>query len=70
MLRQSLIEERVVRIQQFHHAAVFAEDVLEEQFGFVLEALAQALVKLGEDIRIGLLLRQIADVQATARRNS
>ena len=39
------------------------DDVLEEQFGLVLEALAQVLVKLGEDVRIRLLLLQIANVE-------
>ena len=63
MLRQPLVEERVVGIQQFHHAAILAHDVLEEQLGLALEALAQALVELGEDVRIGLLLREIAQVE-------
>ena len=70
VLRQALIEERVVRVQQIQHAAVFAQDVLEEQLGLLLEALAQAFVELGEDVRDRASAAPDCECRATARRNS
>src|SRR4051812_41063019 len=66
MLGEALVQERIVGVQQFHYAAVFAQDVLEEEFGLLLETLAQAFVKLREDIGVGLLLGKIADVEPLA----
>ena len=70
VLGQALIEEGVVGVQQFQHAAVFAQDALEEQLGLLPERLAQALVEFGEDVGIGLLLRPGCGGRATGRRNS
>ena len=53
VLGQPLIQKSVVRVQQFEHAAVLAQDALEKQFGLAPESLPQALVKTGEDVRVG-----------------
>ncbi len=37
MFGQALIEERIVRIQQFDDASILAQDVFEEQLGLPLE---------------------------------
>ena len=54
VLGQPLVHERVVRAQQVEHAAVFADDALEEQLGLAPERLAQVVVEVGERRASGL----------------
>ncbi len=48
MLRQPLVDERVVRRQQIHHVAIFLHHALEEQLGLALEGLPQVVVEIRE----------------------
>ena len=50
VLRQPLVDERVVRLQQIEDAAVFLDDAGEEQFGLALERVAQVVVEIREQI--------------------
>ena len=42
---QTFVDERVVRVEQVHHAAVFAQDRFEQQLGFTPERLTQLAVE-------------------------
>ena len=46
VLREPLVDERVVRGQQIEHAAIFAEDAAGKELRFAAEALAQVLVEV------------------------
>src|SRR5262249_31343455 len=63
VLGQPLIKESVVRVQQLEYAAVLAQDAFEKQFGLAPERLPQALVKNGEDVRVGRDAFEISEVQ-------
>jgi hypothetical protein len=49
VLRQPLVQERVVGAQQIERAAIFADDAVEEELGFAAERLAQAVIEVRED---------------------
>ena len=66
MARQAFVEERVVRADEIEHAPVFRDDALEEQLALRLERVPQIGVELGEEIRIGQDLLQIAQIQPLA----
>ena len=61
--RQTFIDEGVVGVQQVHHAAVFAHDALEEELRFLAHRLAQVVVEIGEDLRIGRGVLEVAQEQ-------
>ena len=63
MLGQALVQERVVGVQQIEHAAILADDALEEQLGFPLEGLPQVVVEVKEHLRTRPEPGHIADVQ-------
>ena len=46
MLCQPLVDVRVIRIQQFDNAAVFTDDVVEQEFHFLAHRLPQRIVKV------------------------
>ncbi len=52
--RQALIDEGVIGRQQIQHAAVFAQDAVDEQLHLALESGAQAGVEVGIDERVGI----------------
>ena len=64
VLRQSLVQERVVGGHQVDDVAVLAEHALEQQLGLARERLAQLVVPVGEDGLGG------GGRTATARRSS
>ena len=57
VLRQPLVHERVVRVEQIQHRAVLAQHALEQQLRFPLERLAQVVVEVREhgDVGVGVL---------------
>ena len=63
---QTLVEERVVGIQQVEHAAILADDAVEEQRGLALEGLTQIVVEVKEQFRAGPEPGHIADVKPLA----
>ena len=63
VLRQPLIDERVVRGQQVDHVAVFADDAVEEQLGFAAHGLQQIAVEVGIEEQIRLRVVQVAQIQ-------
>ena len=69
VLREPLVDERVVRAQQIEHAAVLVHDALEEQLRFAAERLPQVVVEVREQPRIGLDARRGCAGTATARRS-
>ena len=48
VLRQTLVHERVVGVEQIQHAAVLAQDAFEQHLRFALEGLAQVVVEIRE----------------------
>ena len=46
MLRESFVEEGVIALNQFEHAAVFAHDVTEKQFRLAAHGLTQLRIQL------------------------
>ena len=69
VLRQPLVDERIVRRQQIEHAAILADDAVEEQFGLALESPARrSSSKSGNSSTNGATLLGCADT-ATARRS-
>ena len=67
MLREPLVQERVVGVQQLHRAAVVAQDVAEKHFGFAAEALADVVVEIREHQQVGRDLRlQVSELQPLA----
>jgi hypothetical protein len=47
---ESLVDERVVRSQELHHAPVFADNMLNEKLCFPLHRVAEILVELWKKI--------------------
>ena len=68
--REPLVDERVVRRQQFDDAPVVAQLAVEEELGFLPKRVAQVLVELGKEIRIGLDVPQIAELEPLAAKLS
>ena len=66
MLRQPLVDEGVVGVEQIEHRTVFPQDALEQQFRFALECLTQVVVEIGEEpvVRSGVL--QVAEIEPLA----
>src|SRR2546423_1889203 len=52
VLRQSLVDEGVVRAHELGDAAVLAQDALHEQLGLAAEGLAEVVVEVGEQARV------------------
>ena len=63
---QALVHEGVVSRQQVEHAAIFLHHAFKEQLGFPPERLPEVVVEIGEQIRIGLDVAQIAELQPLA----
>ncbi len=69
VLREALVEERVIGAQQIEHAAILLHDALEQHFGLATERLTKVVVEVGKQPRVGLACcRDCADT-ATARRS-
>ena len=66
VLRQPLVDERVVRVQQIDDAAIFADDAVEEQLDFAPHRLPQRIVEVGIDQRQRARALQAAQVQPLA----
>src|SRR5687768_3388228 len=45
---KSFVEERVVRPDQIHHAAIFADDAVDKELSFFPETFAHVVVEFGE----------------------
>ena len=63
MPRQPLIDERVVGIQEIHHAAVLTHDAVEEQGCLVLHRLPKVVVEIGEGFQVRNGVLEISQVQ-------
>jgi hypothetical protein len=63
MLREPLVDERVVRPQQIQHAPVFPQDALEEELGFPPEGVPQILVEVREQPHVRRDRIEVAQVQ-------
>ena len=66
VLRQPLVDERVVGGQQIEHAAVLAHDALEKQLGLAPERLPQVVVEVRKDSEFGHDAAEIAQLQPLA----
>src|SRR5262249_48109935 len=64
--RQTLVEEGVVGVQQVQHAAVPADDAVEEQRRLVLERLPQVVVEAKQQFRTGPESGRAAGVEPLA----
>src|SRR5439155_1772035 len=63
MLRQSFIQERVVRLQEIEHTAVVAEDGLQKQLRFLAEGLPQIVIEVRKETQVRSHRVQIAQVK-------
>ena len=63
MLREPLVEERVVRGQQIDDVAILPHDAFKEQFRLAPETLPQLVVPVGIEHSIRRRRRQIPQVQ-------
>ena len=63
---QPLVDERVVGGHQLHDRAVFPHDALEEHLGFAPERLAEVVVEIREQVRVGLHVAHVAQLQPLA----
>ena len=66
VLREPLVDERVVRGQQIEHASIFAENAACDELRFTAEALAEVLVEILISLRIGEYGRQVPEKQPLA----
>ncbi len=66
MFGEPLIQERIVGIQQVEHAAILADDALEEHLRLALEGHAQIVVEVEQQLRTRLQPGHVADVQPLA----
>ena len=64
---EPLGEARVVRRHQVEDVAVFVDDAGEEELGFLGEGLPQVVIEVGELLRVGLHVFQVAQVQPLTR---
>jgi len=65
---EPLVDEGVVRAQKLQSAAVFAQNISEEQLGLLAKSLADVVVEIGEHQQVGNdLCLQIAQLQPLAR---
>src|SRR5258708_2186746 len=65
-LSQTLVDERIVGIQEAHQAAIFANDTLEEKLRFLLERFTQAVIEIRKGFRIRLDRPQIPQQEPLA----
>ena len=63
MLRQPLVDERVVGRQQIEDTAILTKDAVEEQLGLSLERLPQLVVPVRIVDAVGRRRRQVAQIQ-------
>src|SRR5207247_359271 len=66
VLRQPLVDERIVRGQKIQHASVRANDAVEEHLRFAPEALPKLIVEVRELARVWERAPQIPEVQPLA----
>ena len=64
---QTLVHERVVRIQKVQDGAVLAQDAFEQHLRFALKSLAQVVVEIRKLVRIGIRTFQIPEVEPLTR---
>ena len=67
MLRQPLVHEGVVGRQQIEHAAIVADDAVEEELGFTPHRVLERVVELRVLVEVGLQLVEILQPQPLAR---
>ena len=67
MLREPLVDERVVGAQQLQRAAVVAQDVAEKHLGLASKTLADVVIEVREHQQVGRDLRlEVAELQPLA----
>ena len=64
---QPLVDERVVRVHQVEHVAIFAHDAVEQQLRLALEGLPQVVVEVGIHEHVGIPVSQLAQEQPLSR---
>src|SRR4051812_41262384 len=67
MLREALVQEGVVGIQQIGDAAIFAQDALEKELGLLAKCLTEIVVKIDETSEIRRDRLQGPEVQPLTR---
>ena len=64
---QPLIDERVVRAQKIHHAAVLVEDAVDEQLHLAAERHSERAIEGRISVRVGLQRIHIANLEPLER---
>jgi hypothetical protein len=65
--RQPLVQEGVIGAQQVKHASVLSEHAADEQLRLALHRGAECFVEVGEQDLVGLLRRDVPQVQPLGR---
>src|SRR5215831_14761187 len=68
MLRDTLIDESVIRSQQIQSRTVFENNALEKHFGLSFQTLAEIVVEIGKDIFVRPHTLHVAQIQPLARK--
>src|SRR5262245_43387002 len=68
MPRETFVHEGIVGQQQIENAPVFANDAFEEQLGLATKGLAKIVVKVREQVGVGLNVPQVSQMQPLARK--
>ena len=66
MLGEPFVHESVVGVEEIQYGAILVHDAFKEQFGFLLEGLAQVVVEIGKFTAIGIGAFQIPKVEPLA----
>ena len=67
VLRQALVDERVVRGEQIEDAAVLADDAVEEELRLPPHGHRQVVVPIGEEKHVGMRVLQVLEVKPVGR---
>jgi hypothetical protein len=67
VLREALVHEGVVAVEELHHAPVLAHDVVEVHLGLLLHVVAELVVEIGEELLVRRHELQVADLEPLAR---
>ena len=63
---QPLVDEGVIRVQQIDHAAIRRKLAVDEELGLAAHRVAQVLVELVEDVGVGRVLADVAQLEPLA----
>src|SRR5215831_8803298 len=67
VVRESLVDEGVVRVDELYHVSVALKLVLEKQLGLPLEGLPNTLIEMWQHLRVWQMRRHVSHLQPLAK---